>query len=69
MMKVDPKEKAEVYREDFDPGEVEYKKTGRNRRKFDDPNYKGPERRLGRRRKKEVDQILSTLQKALGEWE
>ena len=49
--------------EDFDPKAIRYKKAGRDRRKADDPSYKGPERRLGKRRKKELDDILRRLQK------
>jgi hypothetical protein len=49
--------------EDFDPRAIRYKKVGRDRRKADDPSYKGPERRLGKRRKKELDDILRRLQK------
>ena len=49
--------------EDFDPRAIRYKKEGRDRRKADDPSYKGPERRLGKRRKKELDDILRRLEK------
>jgi len=49
--------------EEFDPRSIIYKKAGRDRRKADDPSYKGPERRLGRRRKKELDNILRRLEK------
>jgi hypothetical protein len=49
--------------EDFDPRSVAYKKAGRDRRKADDPSYRGPERRLGKRQKKEVDDILRRLEK------
>jgi hypothetical protein len=49
--------------EDFDPRAIRYKKAGRDRRKADDPSYKGPERRLGERRKKELDDILRRLEK------
>jgi len=49
--------------EEFDPRSITYKKAGRDRRKADDPSYKGPERRLGRRRKKELDNILRRLEK------
>ena len=47
----------------FDPRAIRYKKAGRDRRKADDPSYKGPERRLGKRRKKELDNILRRLEK------
>jgi len=49
--------------EEFDPRSITYRKAGRDRRKADDPSYKGPERRLGRRRKKELDNILRRLEK------
>lgn len=49
--------------EDFDPRSTRYKKAGRDRRKADDPSYKGPERRLGKRRKNELDNILRLLEK------
>jgi len=49
--------------EDFDPRAIRYKKAGRDRRKADDPSYKGPERRLGRRRKKVLDNIIRFLEK------
>ena len=49
--------------EDFDPRAIRYKKAGRDRRKADDPSYEGPERRLGKRRKKELDDILRRLEK------
>jgi hypothetical protein len=49
--------------DNFDPRAIRYKKTGRDRRKADDPAYKGPERRLGKRRKKEVTNILTRLEK------
>ena len=53
--------------EEFDPRSITYKKAGRDRRKADDPSYKGPERRLGRRRKKELDNILRRLEKGARE--
>ena len=53
----------------FDPRAIIYKKAGRDRRKTDAPSYKGPERRLGKRRKKELDNILRRLEKeAKGEY-
>lgn len=47
----------------FDPRAIRYSKAGRDRRKADDPSYKGPERRLGKRRKNELDNILRLLEK------
>jgi hypothetical protein len=48
--------------EELDPRAVVYKKSGRDRRKADDPSYKGPERRLGRRRRRELSAILRRLE-------
>jgi hypothetical protein len=50
-------------KDELDPKEVIYRKTGRDRRKRDDPSYKGPERRLGKRRDKELYKIISDLEK------
>lgn len=47
----------------LDPREIRYKKVKKERRKGDDPSYKGPERRLSKRRKKTLDTILSRLEK------
>jgi hypothetical protein len=40
--------------------------SGKDRRKYNDPNYKGPERRLERKRKSEIDRILRKLEDQLG---
>jgi hypothetical protein len=49
--------------DELDPRAIIYKKSGRDRRKRDDPSYKGPERRLGKRREKELYKIISDLEK------
>jgi hypothetical protein len=49
--------------EDFDPRAIRYKKAGRDLRKADNTSYKGPERRLGQRRKKELVAIIRRLEK------
>jgi hypothetical protein len=48
--------------EDFDPRSTRYKRAVRDRRKADAPSYRGPERRLGKRRKKELDDVLRRLE-------
>jgi len=48
--------------EELDPRAIAYLKSGRDRRKADDPSYRGPERRLGRRRKKQISDILRRLE-------
>jgi hypothetical protein len=55
--------RIDISMEDFDPRSIRYKKAGKDRRKADDPSYRGPERRLGKRRKKEVDDVLRRLEK------
>jgi hypothetical protein len=47
--------------DDLDPRAHRYKKSHRDRRKKDDPSYKGPERRLGKKRQKELDEIMTWL--------
>jgi hypothetical protein len=53
-------------RRSFDPRADAIRTSGKDRRKFNDPNYKGPERRLERKRKSEIDRILRTLEDQLG---
>lgn len=48
--------------EELDPKATIYRKSRRERRKRDDPSYKGPERRLGKRREKELYDILGLLE-------
>jgi hypothetical protein len=50
-------------KDELDPRAIIYRKSGRDRRKADAPFYKGPERRLGKRREKELYKILSQLEK------
>ena len=52
--------------DDLDPRATSYSKSHRERRKADDPSYKGPERRLGKRSEKELDEIISRLRKEAG---
>ncbi len=47
---------------DLDPRANRYKKLRRERRRADDHSYRGPERRLGKRREKQVFEILSHLE-------
>jgi hypothetical protein len=49
----------------FDSKSDIYKWPGKERRKHDDPNYKGPERRLERKRRKTIEQIIARLEKKL----
>jgi hypothetical protein len=53
------------YGDYLDPKAEYYYKTGRNRRRHDDPTYGGPERRLGRKRKKELERIITALEREL----
>jgi hypothetical protein len=53
-------------RSSFDPRSDAIRMAGKDRRKYNDPNYRGPERRLERKRKSEIDRILRTLQDQLG---
>jgi hypothetical protein len=48
---------------DLDPRATSYSKSHRERRKTDDPSYKGPERRLGKRREKELYEIIRRLKR------
>lgn len=56
-------DKSEMSMNDLDPRADEYARSHRDRRKADDPSYKGPERRLGKRREKELNEILNLLTK------
>jgi hypothetical protein len=49
--------------DELDPRAISYQKLRRDRRKEDDPSYRGPERRLGRRRKKELYEIIRLLER------
>ena len=49
--------------DELDPRAISYQKLRRERRKADDPSYRGPERRLGRRRKKELYEIIRLLER------
>jgi hypothetical protein len=55
--------KAGKSMDELDPRSIMYRKLGRDRRKTDDPSYNGPERRLGKRREKELHKIISRLEK------
>jgi hypothetical protein len=46
---------------DLDPRAIRYSKSHRERRKRDDPSYKGPERRLGKRRERQLYEIIGRL--------
>lgn len=50
-------------KDELDPRAITYGKSGRDRRKVDDPSYKGPERRLGKKREKELYEIINRLEK------
>jgi len=50
-------------KDELDPRAIIYRKSGRDRRTADDPSYKGPERRLGKKREKELSKIISQLEK------
>lgn len=39
--------------------------SGRERRKSDNPNYRGPERRVDMKRKKTLDRIIHQLERQL----
>ena len=52
--------------DDLDPRAAKYRRSKRDRRKADDPSYRGPERRLEKRRKKELDEILDHLTRENG---
>jgi hypothetical protein len=55
--------KGGKWKDELDPKTIIYRKSGRDRRKRDDPSYKGPERRLGKRREKELYKIISDLER------
>jgi hypothetical protein len=55
--------KGGKWKDELDPKAIIYRKSGRDRRKADDPFYKGPERRLGKRREKELYNIIGQLEK------
>jgi hypothetical protein len=48
--------------EELDPRANRYRKFRRERRRGNDRSYTGPERRLGKRREKEVFEILRHLE-------
>ncbi len=48
--------------EELDPKAKGYKNSRKDRRKADDASYKGPERRLGKRREKELLKIIEHLE-------
>ena len=55
--------------EEFDPLAARYKETRRDRRKVNDPFYRGHERRLGKQREKEIWKIIKYLEKEInGDW-
>jgi hypothetical protein len=56
-----------MFTDDLDPRAIRYNKSHRERRKSDDPSYKGPERRLGKRREKELARIINQLAKEAGD--
>ena len=49
----------------IDPKGEQYRANGKDRRKFDDPKYRGPERRVEMKRKKTINRILELLEKQL----
>ena len=49
--------------EELDPRAIAYRRSGRDRRKADDPSYKGPERRLGRKRRQQLFKIIRRLER------
>jgi len=51
--------------EDLDPKAIIYRKSRRDRRKADDPSYRGPERRLGKRREKLLYDIIGRLEREI----
>jgi hypothetical protein len=61
MVKRNPK--GGKWKDELDPKAIIYRKSGGDRRKRDDPSYEGPERRLGKRREKELFEIMSDLEK------
>jgi hypothetical protein len=55
--------KGGKWKDELDPRAIIFRKSGRDRRKADDPFYRGAERRLGKRREKELYEIISQLEK------
>jgi hypothetical protein len=53
---------AEKSMEELDPKAKGYKNSRKDRRKANDASYKGPERRLGKRREKELLKIIEHLE-------
>jgi hypothetical protein len=51
------------WREELDPRAIFFRKSGIDRRKADDLSYMGPERRLGKRREKELYKIIHQLER------
>jgi hypothetical protein len=49
----------------LDPIATQYRKLRKDRRKFEDPGYRGPERRLEERRKTAIEKIIKKLEKEL----
>jgi hypothetical protein len=49
----------------LDPNAARYRKSRRDRRKFKDPTYKGPERRLEEGREQAIRKTLSKLESEL----
>ncbi len=49
--------------DELDPGAIRYGKSRRDRRKADDLSYNGPERRLGKKRQKELRNIINHLER------
>lgn len=49
--------------ESLDPIAVQYRKLKKDRRKFDDPSYHGPERRLEKRRQMTLERIIKKLER------
>jgi len=51
----------------FDPIAVQYRKQGKVRRKRQNPSYKGPERRLEKRREMVIISIIRKLEKEVAD--
>jgi hypothetical protein len=49
--------------DELDPGAIIYGKSRKDRRKADDPSYKGPERRLGKKREKQLHKVIRQLER------
>lgn len=49
----------------FDPIAGRYRKEGKDRRKRQDPRYKGPERRLGKRQEMLIRKVIKRLEDEL----